>query len=166
VGDQMEQQQVRVRASALVIENDSILLVEFDDENGLHYNLPGGGMESGETLSETAKREAREEASAEIEVGPVAFVYEYEPVGNDFLYGERHSVSVIFDCKLKAGSVPQLSAQPDLNQTGVKWIPLAELSHVVLFPEIVPNILDYVKRRQQGASYIEEKMIQSARSSL
>ena len=36
---------IRVRASALIIQNDAILLVEFDDENGLHYNLPGGGVE-------------------------------------------------------------------------------------------------------------------------
>ncbi len=41
----MAQQRIRLRASALVIENDSILLVEFDDESGLHYNLPGGGNE-------------------------------------------------------------------------------------------------------------------------
>lgn len=159
----MEQQTVRVRASALIVEEDAILLVEFDDENGLHYNLPGGGKEPGETLSETAQREAREEASAEIEVGPVAFVYEYEPQRNAFLYGERPSVSVIFDCKLKAGSVPQLSAQPDLNQTGVKWVPLSELSQVVLYPEIVPQILAYVQNRQQRENYIEEMMIQSGK---
>lgn len=33
---------VRVRACALIIENDSILLIEYEDERGIHYNLPAG----------------------------------------------------------------------------------------------------------------------------
>lgn len=31
---------IRVKACTLILENDSILLVEFNNENGLHYNLP------------------------------------------------------------------------------------------------------------------------------
>jgi len=41
---------IRVRACALIIENDSVLLVEFLDESGLHYNLPAGGVEPGESV--------------------------------------------------------------------------------------------------------------------
>ncbi|MGG3805145.1 NUDIX domain-containing protein [Metabacillus fastidiosus] len=59
---------IRVRTSALIIQDNKVLLVEFKDENGLHYNLPGGGVESGETLVESVKREALEEASVHIEV--------------------------------------------------------------------------------------------------
>ncbi len=61
---------IRVRACALIIENNSILLVEFDDESGLHYNLPAGGAEPGESIIEAVKREVREEANVEVEVGP------------------------------------------------------------------------------------------------
>lgn len=82
---------IRVRASALIIQNNSLLLVEFDDENGLHYNLPGGGVEKGETLIEAVKREAKEEASVEIEVGNVAFLYEYAPQTVNAKYGSVHS---------------------------------------------------------------------------
>lgn len=35
---------IRVRAGAVIIENNSILLIEFQDERGLHYNLPAGGV--------------------------------------------------------------------------------------------------------------------------
>jgi 8-oxo-dGTP diphosphatase len=41
----------KIRASA-IIENDHVLLVEFDDETGLHYNLLGGTIELGESIIE------------------------------------------------------------------------------------------------------------------
>src|SRR3712207_8409262 len=46
----------------------AVLMVEYD-EWGLHYNLPGGGLERGESLHEGVRREVLEETSAEVEVG-------------------------------------------------------------------------------------------------
>ena len=80
-----------VRAGALIMQDASILLIEFNDENGLHYNLPAGGTEPGETVKEAVKREAKEEASIDVEVGPLAFVYEYAPHLNGNKYGDKHS---------------------------------------------------------------------------
>lgn len=60
---------IRVRACALIIEDNYILLVEFNDEKGFHYNLPVGGTEPGESIIEAVKREAREEANADVDVG-------------------------------------------------------------------------------------------------
>lgn len=58
---------IRVRACALIIENDRILLVEFEDESGVHYNLPAGWVEPNESVVEAVKREAKEEASIDVE---------------------------------------------------------------------------------------------------
>ncbi|MCQ6557756.1 NUDIX domain-containing protein [Paenibacillus mendelii] len=156
-------EKIRLRAAALIIENDAILLVEFNNdagqEEGVHYNLPAGGVEPGETLVEAAIREAKEEASVDIEVGPVAFVYEYQPAKNNGLYGDVHSVGITFECRRKNGSVPRQPDHPDSNQTNVKWIPLSQLPSVQLYPEITQDILDYcagVKYR----NYVEEHEIQ------
>ena len=65
---------------------------ENDNDDGVHYNLPAGGVEPGETLVEAVRREAREEASVDMEVGSVAFVYEYQPARTNNLYGDVHSV--------------------------------------------------------------------------
>ncbi|GGG59158.1 NUDIX domain-containing protein [Paenibacillus radicis (ex Gao et al. 2016)] len=154
-------EKIRLRACALVIEHDAILLVEFknDNDDGVHYNLPAGGLEFGETLVEAAIREAKEEACVDIEVGPVAFVYEYQPMKNNNLYGEKHEVSVTFSCRLKAGSTPQLPANPDPSQIGVKWIPLSELSLIQLYPEINQDIIDYYNGSSYR-NYVEEYDIQ------
>jgi 8-oxo-dGTP pyrophosphatase MutT (NUDIX family) len=89
--------------------------VEYKNERdeGVHYNLPGGGLEPGETLIEAVKREAKEEACIDVEVGSIAFVYEYEPVKNDNIHGDVHMIGITFACKLIEGSEPRLPDTPD-----------------------------------------------------
>lgn len=160
-------EKIRLRAGALIIEKGSILLVEFENDNldGVHYNLPAGGLEPGETLIEAVKREAKEEACVEIEVGPIAFVYEYQPTKSNYIYGDTHSVGVTFSCKLKAGSNPRLPDSPDSKQIGVKWVPISELHSIQLYPEINQDILDYYNGNKYR-NYVEEHEIQQSKSLL
>ena len=140
------------------MQDDAILLVEFHDENRLHYNLPGGGVEAGETVIEAVKREAWEEVSVEIEVGDIAFIYEYAPFKNADKYDSVHSLTTIFDCTLKEGEEPCISLTPDLNQTAVKWILLNELSQVVLYPNVRKEIVAYIKQKTT-IKLIEEQQL-------
>jgi 8-oxo-dGTP diphosphatase len=152
---------IRIRASALIVAGGSVLLVEYKNEHddGVHYNLPGGGLEPGETLVEALKREAKEEAGVDVEVGSVAFVYEYEPLKNGNIYGEVHMIGITFACKLLEGSVPRLPHNPDPNQIGVKWIPVSDLGAIQLYPEIARDIEDYCSGRPYR-NYVEERNIQ------
>ena len=59
---------MRVGASAAVVRDDAILLVEFGGGWQRHFNLPGGG-EPRESIVEGLRREVREETCAEITVG-------------------------------------------------------------------------------------------------
>ncbi|MEI5908036.1 NUDIX domain-containing protein [Bacillus spongiae] len=146
---------IRVRAGAVIIEHDSILLVEFHDENGLHYNLPAGGVEPNETVKEAVRREALEEASVDVEVGSIAFVYEYAPHENNFKYGETHSLQLLFECSMKEGSTARMPKTPDTNQTGVRWVPLTELNSIILYPNIRQQLIDYVGEKE-NINIIEE----------
>lgn len=150
---------IRVRSSALIVKEQAVLLIEFTDENGTHYNLPGGGVEAGETLKEAIKREASEEASVEIEVGEVVFLYEYAPHLHKEKYGPVHSLTTIFECRLKEGQVPQMPSSPDKHQTGVRWVRLEDLHTIVLYPNIKKQIIEYSKNKQTIQLLEEQSLI-------
>ncbi len=63
---------VRVRAGAVVIRDGSMLLIRFTEEGGgaSHYEIPGGGVEAGETLEAAVLRELGEETGLAGTVGP------------------------------------------------------------------------------------------------
>lgn len=147
---------IRVGARALVVEGESVLLVEFNDETGLHYNLPGGGVDPGESVIEALKREVREEAAISIEVGRLAFVIEYEPVRNSFWAGSQHTLSLVFESRLCEGSTPRMPDEPDANQTAVRWIPLFELEAVELLPHIGDRIVKYCADGNRYPVLLEE----------
>lgn len=150
---------IRMRSSALIIEDDAVLLIEFKDENGVHYNLPGGGVEAGESLIEAMEREAREEASVEVEVGEAVLIYEYAPHLNNEKYGSIHSVTTIFECRIRDGKAVQMPAAPDKNQTAVKWVSLNDLHKVILYPNIRDQIINYSKHKKM-MGFLEEHQLE------
>ncbi|WP_326763587.1 NUDIX domain-containing protein [Streptomyces sp. NBC_01591] len=52
---------VRVRAGAVVIRDGRMLLIGFEEDREPFYEIPGGGVEDGETLHAAVIRELREE---------------------------------------------------------------------------------------------------------
>ena len=132
---------IRVSTRALIIRDEKVLLVEFNDEYGLHYNLPGGGVQPGESLQEGLVREVLEETSTHIDVGDLLLITEYEPVRNKYWAGETHSLSFLFHCQIKGNSEPSFPDTPDPNQTSVKWIRLQDLDSIELLPHIAPHIV-------------------------
>lgn len=150
---------IRVRPTALIIQDDAVLLIEYNEAGHLHYNLPGGGIEPGESVHEGLRRELREEAGIEIEIGPLAFVYEYYPGCQSGDYAsEQHGLHLIFNCKVPEGSIPVLPETPDLNQVAVKWVTLEQLASVVLYPNLKQQIADYADNRRQ-AMFLEDHLL-------
>lgn len=139
---------IRLNVNAAIVRNEEILVIEFRDENGFHYNLPGGGVDSGESLEIALLRECREEACADVSVGRLLLVWEYVPELHGGIYGPTQKVGHIFECQLKPGSEPALPGTPDPNQVGVRWIPLSALKELPspryhpLFPTIGRELLD------------------------
>lgn len=157
---------VRIRCTGLIIENNSVLLIEYDD-NGIHYNLPGGGLEPGETILEGVAREVFEETTAEVDVGPLALIYELAPhkQSGDYHVNERHGLHLIFECTLKSNSLPRLPQNPDPHQSAVKWIPLEELDSILLIPNINQQIKNYIMNKR-NIEFIEDYRLDRLRLEL
>ena len=70
---------IRVGASAVIVRDAAIVLVEYGAGWQPHFNLPGGGIEQGESIVVGLRREVREETGAEVSVGPLLLALEYFP---------------------------------------------------------------------------------------
>jgi 8-oxo-dGTP diphosphatase len=140
---------LRIRCTGLIAENNSVLLVEYDD-NGIHYNLPGGGPEPGETILEGVTREVLEETTAQVDVGPIALIYEFPPhkQSGDYNVNEKHGLHLIFEFTLKNNSIPRLPQNPDPHQSGVKWVALEELDSILLITNINKQKRIYSKPKE------------------
>lgn len=138
---------IRVNVNAAITRGDQLLVIEFKDENGAHYNLPGGGVEPGESLEAALKRECFEEISTPVDVGNLLLLWEYVPEIHAHKYGSTQKVGHVFKCELKGGVEPALPEKGDSFQIGVKWIPFTEIRELPesrrppLFPAIGPELI-------------------------
>ncbi|CAO0833351.1 NUDIX domain-containing protein [Streptomyces microflavus] len=114
---------VRVRAGAILIRDGHLLLIRFQDpdEDGPYYEIPGGGVEAGETPEEAAVRELREETGLLGSVGrEVARVWK----------GGRYEHYFLMTAEGRIGPPETLDTY---GGTPV-WIPVAELPATPLWP--------------------------------
>jgi 8-oxo-dGTP diphosphatase len=109
--------------SAAIIRDGKVLIVRRARKPALGiYTLPGGGVETGETLSEAVKREVREETALTIE--PVALAGHREAIVRDAQGRiERHFVILCFAARWLAGE-PVLNEELD----DARWLDPAELA--------------------------------------
>ena len=137
---------IRLNVAAVIVRDDKLLLVEFNDASGLHYNLPGGGVEVGESVYEALRRDVREECFAEVErIGAMLTAWEYIGSKEDYKYGDSHKVALVFPCTLQAGSEPHFPQNPDAHQTDVRWVALDELHTVNLVPDIADRLVPLIR---------------------
>lgn len=127
---------VRLGVNAVIVEDDHLLAVKFDDDSGMHYNLPGGGVNQGESVTDALVREVYEETTADIEVGPLMFVHEYFPPAHSHVYGSTHKLTLFFEGCLTGARSPTLPERPDQHQVGVEWLPVETIDTQPLLPEL------------------------------
>ena len=108
--------------SAAIIRDGKVLVVRRARQPALGiFTLPGGGVETGETLMQAATREVREETSMDIE--PVALAGHREAIVRDAQGRvERHFVILCFAARW-------LSGEPVLNEEldDARWLDPAAL---------------------------------------
>lgn len=153
---------IRVNARGIVLNGDKILLNEFG--GGEYYNIPGGGVEPGETIREAVVREVFEEAGLKVSVGDLIYVLEYEPANCDFMYGKTPHLSLVFRCFLEGGDAIKPPTIPDVDPDNpeitceAKWIPIANLKELHYVPYIHEELMEYLKTNNFSPVFLEEPL--------
>lgn len=117
--------QPKVRATAVLIEDSNILLVEQKISASLQraWSLPGGTLEFGETLEGGLIREVQEETGLHVAIERLLYVC-------DRIADGRHVVHITFAVKRIGGSLQMgLEPEPGANPIhSVRMVPLSTLA--------------------------------------
>ncbi len=133
---------IRNSAKALILRERSVLLQVCRIEGQLVHLLPGGTQHFGESLNDTVRREVLEETGLPVRVDGLLWVREF--ITRNHLPGDDagdHVVEVIYRCTPENGTEPTTGALPDAEQIAVRWVPLAELPVITMWPETVKRLL-------------------------
>jgi ADP-ribose pyrophosphatase YjhB (NUDIX family) len=132
---------MRTAARAIIVRDESLLVVRYHDAQGDWYTLPGGAQRPGEGLTVALAREVAEETGLCIQVGPLRFVRECIAAhGARGLPPGFHQVELYFACvDLGPGGA---TTAPDPGQVGVEWCRLEQLRSRCFFPRALLDALE------------------------
>lgn len=120
----------RIRASAIIIKNNRILLIHRKKEGREYWVFPGGGIEEGETGKQTIKREVKEETGLKVSKAKLAFEELIEGVEQPFFLCE------VEEGKVKLGG-PESKRHSKENWYQPEWVGLSKVFTINLVPESV-----------------------------
>ena len=100
---------VRVRVNGLLVEEDSLLMVQLLSPvaGELIWMPPGGGLRFGESLTDALRREIREETGIETDPGPLWYMHEV-------ITDDIHAIEFYFLCR-RLGGVMRKGSDPEYS---------------------------------------------------
>jgi 8-oxo-dGTP diphosphatase len=127
-----------VAVGAVILDGDRVLLIKRGQEplKG-EWSLPGGAVESGETLDAALAREVREETCLDVVVGPVVDVL--DSIRRDAEgRAEYHYIIIDYACRVRPGATSVAACGSDAAD--VDWVSVADLERYRVTPTAIAVI--------------------------
>lgn len=125
----MAKEHPRIRAAAIILRDDAVLLARHEKDGKSYWVLPGGGVDFGESVGDALKREIREEASLDIRLGE--FVMLNDSIPPDC---HRHILNLYFRAEIAGGTLRV--GQNDKRLRGMEFVPVDDLPKISLYPDV------------------------------
>ena len=138
----------RIRVSALILEQNRVLLIRHEKAGRAYWLLPGGGVEPGETIEQALRRELREETGlTQVTVaGPVALVESIAPPSDP---SGKHVVNIVYECVVPSGALALVSSA-DAAIHNHAMVGQSEVGQI----DLRPPIQRFVERFQPGDPFV------------
>ena len=119
-----------IRASAIIIKDNKILLIHRKNNGEEYWVFPGGGIEEGETPDATVVREIKEETN--LDASNVKFVFEMET----YKGGNKHPFFFVDvgEGDLKMGG-EESGRDQGVDWYNPEWVEISKVSEINLVPE-------------------------------
>ncbi|MCD4705035.1 NUDIX domain-containing protein [bacterium] len=112
IGMLVSKKRIKLSGPAIIENEKLLLLFKIKDQ---HYEFPGGHVEKGESLEETAIREAQEEIACDVKLNKRLTTIKFEKDGQNF-------IAHIFSAQIIKG-------EPQANEVGhsrIIWLPIKD----------------------------------------
>lgn len=129
---------MNIRPAALIIKNKKILLLKYNYNGNIVYNIPGGNHENNEAMADTLSREMIEELNIKIVVEDLILVTEATRQNKT-----EKVLHLIFECKITENE-PVINKN-ETSAEEVVWLPTEEINKVNLYPNIGNQILSRIE---------------------
>ena len=128
---------LRFSATAFIRDSSGRVLLQQRSDNGF-WNLPGGGLELGESVAQACVREVREETGLIVEIVRLIGVYSAPEITTmSYLDGRViQYVTSLFECRVTGGKL-----EFDAESLALEWFDPLELPEP-FSPNHVPRIQD------------------------
>lgn len=122
------------RVAGVLINGTNIMLTTKDN---IHFTVPGGHVQVGETTRETIVREYKEETGLDVEVDKLMATYE-----NFFKYNGKdvQQILMVYKVSLK-NNEQKIKLNPDNERTKYKWLNLNEIDNYFLYPKGIIKVI-------------------------
>jgi mutator protein MutT len=121
----------RIRAVAIIVNDNKILVIHRINNGKEYFVLPGGGVENGETVEQAVLREVQEETALEVKIEKMLYHHTYDDNTEHFFYLCRY---VSGEPKLGDGNEARDMKKSSTNFYNPIWYEVKGLPQLLLYP--------------------------------